>query len=474
MTAQEEPDGHQPLSTDDPAGKSLADGVSTLDVHDKKQESEDLPKTIDFVTMGMFIIGKSYHRVLLNTQPSTGSKYRPARSYQLTQPVDEIEFPHPKPPARDVPGGAGTFSALGARLMSPPPQSSSVGWVIDMGSDFPSSVTTLIDSWDTSAVFRRDDARLTTRAWNGYGAGEKRDFAYLTPKRRLHAEDIPPELLTSRSFHMVCSPARCQEIVADITRLRKAAMPADEYTRPFIIWEPVPDKCTPDELLACTNTLPVVDICSPNHTELAGFMGDDGLDPETGGVSTAAVERHCEQLLGSICLQSFTLVVRAADRGCYVARNGGRRRRPNGGGGAAKRRKKENLHGGLRPDVDMEALFAGLMHDEDGSIAREEIEVDAGVEKWIPAYHQDSSKVVDPTGGGNAFLGGLSVALARGKGIDEAVVAGSVAASFVIEQVGLPTLGTDEEGNETWNGERPDDRVRDFQRRVSKLRHSDE
>ncbi|KAL2114354.1 hypothetical protein VUR80DRAFT_8869 [Thermomyces stellatus] len=441
MTAQEEPDGHRPSSTEDPAGGSLIAGVSTLDVRDKKREpaeEERQQKTIDFVTMAMFII-------------------------------DDIEFPPPTPPARNVPGGAGTFSALGARLMSPPPQSSSVGWIVDMGSDFPPDVTTLIDSWETSAVFRKDEGRLTTRAWNGYSTGEKREFAYLTPKRRLNAEDIPPSLLTSKSFHMVCSPARCQEIVADINRLRKMVMSAEEYTRPFIIWEPVPDKCTPDELLACTNTLPVVDICSPNHVELAGFMGDDGMDPETGEVSTAAVERHCEQLLGSICLQSFTLVVRAADKGCYIARNGGRRRKPNGSA-AAKRQKKDHLHGGLRPDIDMEALFAGLTHDEDGSIARDEIEVDAGVEMWIPAYHGDASKVVDPTGGGNAFLGGLSVALARGKSIEEAVAWGSVSASFVIEQVGLPTLGRDEDGNETWNGERPDVRLKDFQRRLMKLK----
>lgn len=340
-----------------------------------------------------------------------------------------------------------------------------------MGSDFPVEVTALINSWQTSAVFREDGDRLTTRAWNRYGAGEKREFAYLTPKRRLNADDIPPNLLLSKSFHMVCSPARCQEIVSDLTRLRKKVMPPDEYTRPFIIWEPVPDKCTPDELLACTNTLPAVDICSPNHTELAGFMGDDGMDPETGEISTTAVESHCEQLLGSTCLQSFTLVVRVAEKGCYIARNGGRRRKANGD--KSKRQKRDHLHGGLRPDIDMEALFAGLTHDEDGSIARDEIEVDAGMEKWVPAYHQDTSKVVDPTGGGNAFLGGLSVALARGESIEEGVVCGSVAASFVIEQVGLPTLGVNEHGHETWNGERPYDRVAEFQRRVTKPPYSD-
>ena len=341
---------------------------------------------------------------------------------------------------------------------------------MDKGSDFPPYLTTLIDSWETSAILRLDEDRLTTRAWNGYKAVGKRDFKYMTPKRRLHADDLPLHLLQAKAFHLVCSPGRCQEIVADITKLRKKIMPPGEYSRPFIIWEPVPDKCTPDELLACTNTLPVVDICSPNHSELAGFMGDDGLDPVTGEISTASVERHVEQLLASLCLQSFTLVIRAAEKGCYIARNGGRRRNPHRSG--LKRSKKELLHGGLRPDIDMEALFAGLMQDDDGSIAREEIEVDPGVEKWIPAYHQDATKVVDPTGGGNAFLGALSLALARGQSIEEAAVWGSIAASFVIEQVGLPTLGKDEEGQEVWTGVKVKDRLEEFRQRLSRGRMS--
>lgn len=34
-------------------------------------------------------------------------------------------------------GGAGSWSAHGARLFSPPPKSKSVGWVVDAGSKFP-------------------------------------------------------------------------------------------------------------------------------------------------------------------------------------------------------------------------------------------------------------------------------------------------------------------------------------------------
>lgn len=420
----------------------------------------------------------------------------------LTNPLDEIEFLPPKPAVHDILGGAGSYSALGARLFSPPPTSKTVGWIVDQGSDFPPSITAEITRWQTSALFRHDPSRLTTRAWNGYtssASADHRAFRYTTPKQRLTATDLTPPLLQAKAIHLICSPARCQELTTAILARRKAAYLAsppphdphgENYTRPLLIWEPVPDRCVPEELLACTNTLPLVDVCSPNHAELAGFMGGDGLDPVTGEVSVAAVERACEQLLASMPLQSYTLVVRAGEKGCFVARNGGRKKKVVGGGGGGgegdagalgglggglrvkKPKKKEYIRGGLRPDTDMEALFAGLMQDAEGCVAREEIEIDPGVEKWVPAYYGEGyggadvgERVVDPTGGGNTFLGGLSVALARGKSIEEACAWGHVAASFAIEQVGFPVLSVDDEGRETWNGVRVEDRLGEFQER---------
>ncbi|RYO92000.1 hypothetical protein DL764_008203 [Monosporascus ibericus] len=450
---------------------------------DAEVEESNEPKTsqnefesIDFVTLGMFII-------------------------------DEIEYLPPTPPVKDIVGGAGTYSALGARLFSAPPLSRSVGWIVDKGSDFPPALEELIATWETSVLMRQTPERLTTRGWNGYDEHQRRAFRYVTPKKRLTAEDLTPALLASRSFHLICSPTRCRELVTEIKARRHALCNSDgsspNLPRPIFIWEPVPDLCTPDELLNCTNTLPLVDVCSPNHAELAGFMGDSGLDPETGEISTRAVERACEQLLGSMPLQSFALVVRAGEKGCYLARNGGRKRKTTASQQPAAKPKKPSalLHGGLRPDTDMFALFAGLLQDpETGAVAREEIEVDPGVERWIPAYHRqdpaadddDASsspspddgdhrdgdddngnakggsrksgkgKVVDPTGGGNAFLGGLAVALARGKSLEEAAAWASVAASFAIEQVGVPVLGADAEGRETWNGVRVEERFEEF------------
>jgi hypothetical protein len=233
----------------------------------------------------------------------------------------------------------------------------------------------------------------------------------------------------------------------------------------------VPDLCTPDELLNCTNALPYIDVLSPNHQELASFMGDPllGQDVATGEISTPAVERACEQLLGSMPLQSYAIVVRCGSKGCYVAKNGGRSRRPS----IVKRKRPANhSRGGLTMDTDMESLFAGLTAI-DGTIDFEADRppIDPGVERWLPAYFSDaesSARVVDPTGGGNGFLGGLAIGLARGRGVLEAAAWGSVAASFCIEQVGVPVLGAaaagEGDGNkrETWNGETVGERLRKY------------
>ena len=231
-------------------------------------------------------------------------------SPKANQPSDEIHYQPPKLPVFDILGGGGAYSALGARLLSPPPLSRAVSWIIDAGSDFPPSISSQISTWDTSVLIRTDTSRLTTRGWNGYDENQNRAFKYTTPKLRIDENSLTPDLLFSKSFHMVCSSTRCIDLVNGILRKRKAANPYAE--KPLFIWEPVPDLCTPTELLNCTNALPYIDICSPNHAELAGFMGDPdlGLDPETGEIDTVAVERACEQLLGSMPLQSFALVIR--------------------------------------------------------------------------------------------------------------------------------------------------------------------
>jgi len=83
--------------------------------------------------------------------------------------------------------------------------------------------------------------------------------------------------------------------------------------------------------------------------------------------------------------------------------------------------------------------------------------------RWVEAFWQQESegKIVDVTGAGNAFLGGFSAGLHFTKDVYEATFYASVAASFTIEQFGLPRL----EPNGKWNGNDPLRRLDELRRR---------
>ena len=324
---------------------------------------------------------------------------------------DDIEFEAPKPPVKDILGGAGSYSALGARIFSPPPLSKSVGWIVDCGSDFPAELRRTIDAWNTSCLYRETPERLTTRGWNGYGANEYRAFKYLTSKIRLDENALTPQLLLSKCFHLICSPERCVSMIDGILGRRRGY--DNEVKHPIFVWEPVPDLCTPEELENCMKALQRVDYVSPNHEELAGFYGAQGNTDD--GVDRPLIEKCSRDWLDSRARDSKlkAIIVRAGKEGCYVA------------------------------------------NDTRNS--------------WIPAYHQDGKRVIDPTGGGNAFLGGLAIELARGSSVTDAAIYGSVAASFAIEQVGVPVLSSGSSGKEEWNGESAANRVEELRRRWQQL-----
>ena len=335
-------------------------------------EATEESTPINFVTLGMFIIDDIY------PPPSAPDQT----------------------PQKDIIGGAGTYSAIGARLFSPSPLSRSVGWIVDAGPDFPPELRDIIASWETGVLMRPRDGP-TTRGWNGYGEGDHRAFKYLTEKKRLTAEDLTPELLASKSFHLICSATRLITEVTGTLRRRREAF-GETGIRPLMIWEPVPDLATAEELQNTMEALKYVDVVSPNHEEL-GAMFSFKHQPST--VDKVAVEEQARKLLshGIGPEGKGAVVVRASKEGCYVLSN--------------------------------------------------------QVSQWLPAYHTDSSRVLDPTGGGNGFLGGLAVGLVRTeRDLVEAARMGSVAASFCIEQVGMPRKddhsSTELEREETWNGAR--------------------
>lgn len=246
------------------------------------------------------------------------------------------------------------------------------------------------------------------------GADKGVAFRYTTPKLRLDAAALDGRLAGARAFHVISSPGRCCELVRGIAERRREE---GGGARAVLVWEPVPDLCVRSELGNLKAALAEVDVLSPNHGELCGFFGVQA-EERGGEVSVGNVERCCRELLDSgIGMDGRgAVVVRAGKDGCYVATRQGAR--------------------------------------------------------WLPAYFgEQQDRVIDPTGGGNAFLGGFAVALVRCKdasslqSLTDAAMAGSVAASYAIEQVGMPTLEQPGE-HEMWNGERVQDRLQRLRERV--------
>lgn len=259
----------------------------------------------------------------------------------------------------------------------------------------------------------------------------------MTPKLRLDHNSLNEQLLLSKSFHLISSPLRCIDLVNGIMGRRQPYTAESTVARPIIVYEPVPDLCIPEEFENCLKALKSVDFVSPNHVELCGFFGKEPHDENAQSgeclILTSMLKLNArDSLYANVC--SLPEARETIEQCCRVWLESGIGNQGKG------------------------AIVVRVGKDGCYIASRQKT-------RWIRAYHQNSSKVVDPTGGGNTFLGGFSIGLCNmGNTIEEfvtlekAAVWGSVAASFAIEQVGMPTLaGLGLE--ETWNGERAMSRV---------------
>lgn len=198
---------------------------------------------------------------------------------------------------------------------------------------------------------------------------------------------------------------------------------AAQEPRPVLVWEPVPDLCTPEELGRLREAAALVDVVSPNADEFAAFFTSN-FKPEPEDRQAAV-----EHLLGLREPQPLrtALVIREGAHGCttYLGR--------------------ASLH--------------------------------------LSAYHEKPERVIDPTGGGNTFLGALAIATTGtaspgpdvpgladvpGSAFHDqrllfALLHATVAASYAIEQTGMPALS--ESDPDRWNGEAYPDRFSEYLRR---------
>jgi sugar/nucleoside kinase (ribokinase family) len=87
---------------------------------------------------------------------------------------------------------------------------------------------------------------------------------------------------------------------------------------------------------------------------------------------------------------------------------------------------------------------------------------------WIEAYWSTEERVVDVTGAGNSFLGGLAAGLVLTNGdVFEAARYGTISASYIVEQLSLPkiTRASSDVRNEEWNGDSPWGRLQELKAR---------
>ncbi len=269
-------------------------------------------------------------------------------------------------------------------------------------------------------------------------------FKYLTPKLRLDQHSLPEPLLFAKSFHLICSPTRCIDVVKGILKRRAETRPSSSSVRPLFAWEPVPDLCTPEEYPNFKKAIRLVDIVSPNESELGAFFGMKDLSYH-GSIMPSVIDTVLETGIG--LHGDGALVVRLGKDGCYCKWKGNEFH-------------FESYHETVKkaplPPTNFENCRLRL--------------------------------VIDPTGGGNTYVGAMAQAMVtkgnqsvnekgqkfgyredgtvgfNSEHLANCMIWATVAASFVIEQVGLPILSHNEQDEEKWNSERVEDRMTLYRR----------
>lgn len=304
--------------------------------------------------------------------------------------MDEIRMPN-KPALLNIIGGSSTFVTLGLRFFTDNP--SSIGCLILAGSDFPPDVEHEVQSWGTTLVLKKDATKQSSRGLLVYEDDTfgPKTFDYITPPIKATPRDlVNTSLLTAQTFHFFGHPEEIIEQVPELIRLRREHDPS--LPHPLIVWEPLPSSCRPSATPAFVSACKLVSVFSPNHLELYALFFEAGSQPENAGT-----------------LENFESVCRVfVDHGISPDGSGAVVIRAGEKGALALRRNAPPVH--------------------------------------VPAFYKyGSDKVVDPTGAGNAFLGGYIAGWLHAKPesdtqerVREALCCGAVAASFALEQIGLP------------------------------------
>lgn len=307
----------------------------------------------------------------------------------------------------DTDAATATFGAL---LFSHNP-SQDITLVLKPGHDFPPSLLQTFKSWniDLHTLSAPQAPSARGRVLYGSSASERTYQRLTAPLVPTLADLTITGAVAADCFHFFETAA---EMLRWLDRLRSVRRDAGVAKEPIVVWEPQAKACSPEMLEEHRAIAAGVAVFSPNHAELARFF-----PPHPSGhpasFSREMVEEQARAFFPEEWISETTnspsrqvkheqapcIIIRCAEHGCYV-------------------RPPPSVRSSPPPDPPASGT-------------------------WLPPCHgpQSADRVVDPTGAGNAFLGGVAMSLLQRPGDwVRAARSGSVSASFAVECVGLPDV----------------------------------
>ena len=242
------------------------------------------------------------------------------------------------------------------------------------------------------------------------------------PGEEHHSVQVAPELtptpkdllslgwLHSPIMHFKCPLAKLRVYLNQIQVLHESEV---IHTKPLVIFEPDSRDCNKAHVEEHLSLCKQVEVYSVNHVDLKCLFEVDEFD--TFDADKDFDKAKCEQYAHTV----------------YEAMTDGR-----------PKRNAAVIIGARANGALVVATGTGTMR----------------VHQWFPDYYgKDDDKFVDATGAGSTLLGAFAVTLLRTKDYRKAMMHGMVAASFAVEQIGLPTVKQLSDGSsndtEEWNGE---------------------
>lgn len=305
-------------------------------------------------------------------------------------------------------------ATFGARLAAGLANAQSVGFVLVTGNDFPNHVLDRFRSWRCTPYHFALTDSTSTRGVMEYDislpVGKSADLHQRAGKTWLLNEPLSPcaQILhtagpiASPAFHTLATPELLEK--SCLQDMLSARCCLGIQHKPIIVWEPDPTRCKRQHLEEHVNACAWVDVFSPTHTELVALCtpGDQEVSPNDQQPSIQLIEDYARRFLKASmknAVEDATVIaVRAGKHGCLVM---------------------------------------SVKHGK----------------RWFPAFYENGSKkIVDVDGAGSAFLGAFTYVLQTTGSMTEAAIYGIVAASFAMEQIGLPVLSSEEDADR-WNEE---------------------